>query len=89
MIAEKSLNKANFYYQIFMEKAGNLHDPNIPGYHACVMKNLIIAEKGEMLSVTIMAFYEEQIIGPSLDSKLGYRLFNLLLNQAYWSDRLQ
>lgn len=61
MIEEKRISKACFYYEMFMERAFGKYEPNIPGYHACMMKNLIVAEKGKIVSIEIVAHYEKQL----------------------------
>lgn len=62
MNEEKEIARSCFYYELFMERANGQYERNIPGYHAYVMKNLMIAEKGKNISVEIVAQFEEQLI---------------------------
>ncbi|HET6559776.1 MAG TPA: hypothetical protein VFG54_20790 [Prolixibacteraceae bacterium] len=59
---EKELGKSCFYYEMFMERAYGKYEVNIPGRHFNIMKNLIFAEKGRVISVESVAHFEEQLI---------------------------
>ncbi|MBC8004126.1 MAG: hypothetical protein H7X84_01520 [Verrucomicrobia bacterium] len=61
MIEEKRMSKACFYYEMFMERAYGMYEPNVPGYHACIMRNLITAEKGKIVSIEIVTHFEKQL----------------------------
>lgn len=58
---EKELGKLCFYYEMFMERAYGKYEVNIPGRHFNIMRNLIIAEKGKVISIESVAHFEEQL----------------------------
>lgn len=59
---EKELSKNCFYFEMFMERAYGKYEPIIPGYHFLVMKNLIVAEKAQVISVHTIAHFEKQLV---------------------------
>ncbi|MBC8005845.1 MAG: hypothetical protein H7X84_10260 [Verrucomicrobia bacterium] len=62
MIEEKDLNKLCYYYEMFMERAFGRYELPKPVLQASGMKNLIMAEKGIVISLDSMAHFEEQLI---------------------------
>ncbi|MBC8006317.1 MAG: hypothetical protein H7X84_12650 [Verrucomicrobia bacterium] len=44
-----------------MERAHGTYEPNVPGYHACMMRNLMVAEKGKIISIEIVAHFVKQL----------------------------
>lgn len=62
MIEEKDLNKICYYYEMFMERAFGRYELEKPILQASGMKNLIMAEKGIVISLESVAHFEEQLI---------------------------
>ena len=63
MREESELNRTCYYYEIFMERAFGVYQSSEPGMQASIMQNLIIAEKGRVISVESVAHFQEQLIG--------------------------
>lgn len=59
---EKDLNKICYYYEMFMERAFGRYELEKPILQASGMKNLIMAEKGIVISLESVAHFEEQLI---------------------------
>ena len=62
MIREKELSKTSFYFEMFIERAYNKYEPYSPGFYALMMENLIVAEKGKIISVETITRFEKQLI---------------------------
>ncbi|HET6559254.1 MAG TPA: hypothetical protein VFG54_18165 [Prolixibacteraceae bacterium] len=62
MNKESELNKICIYYEMFMERAYGIYDLPKPALQASAMRNLIIAEKGIVISLDSVAHFEEQLI---------------------------
>lgn len=62
MTEEKKIARSSFYYETFMERANGQYEQNIPGYHAHLMKSLMLAEKARSISLETVAQFEEQLI---------------------------
>lgn len=61
MSKESELSKICLYYQTFMEEAYGTEELQKPALKACAMQNLIIAEKGIVISLDSVAHFEEQL----------------------------
>lgn len=59
---EKDLNKICYYYEMFMERAFGRYELEKPVLQASGMRNLIMAEKGMVISLESVAHFEEQLI---------------------------
>lgn len=62
MSIESELSKICLYYEMFMERAYGTYELSKPALQACAMQNLIIAEKGIIISLDSIAHFEEQLI---------------------------
>lgn len=62
MYKESELNKICLYYEMFMERAYGTYELPKPALQASAMENLIIAEKGIVISLDSVAHFEEQLI---------------------------
>lgn len=62
MSKESELSKICFYYEMFMERAYGTYALPKPALKACAMQNLIMAEKGIVISLDSVAHFEEQLI---------------------------
>lgn len=62
MSIESELSKICLYYEMFMERAYGTYELPKPALQACAMQNLIIAEKGIIISLDSIAHFEEQLI---------------------------
>lgn len=62
MIKESKLTRSCFYYEMFMERAYETYELSKPALQACAMQNLIIAEKGIIISLDSVVHFEEQLI---------------------------
>lgn len=62
MSKESELSKICLYYEMFMERAYGIYELPKPALQASAMRNLIIAEKGVLISQDSIAHFEEQLI---------------------------
>lgn len=62
MSKESEFSKTGLYYEMFMERAYGTYEIPHPALQACAMQNLIIAEKGRIISLDSVAHFEEQLI---------------------------
>lgn len=62
MMEEKQVSKACFYYEMFMERAYGKYEPIIPGFHACEMRSLIVAENAKIILVSTVDHFEKQLL---------------------------
>lgn len=62
MNKESELSKICLYYEMFMERAYGIYELPMPTLQASAMRNLIIAEKGMVISLGSVAHFEEQLI---------------------------
>lgn len=62
MSKESELRKICLHYEMFMERAYGKSELSNPALQASTMQNLIIAEKGIIISLDSVAHFEEQLI---------------------------
>lgn len=59
---DNELNKTSFYFEIFMERANGKNEAFSVGFYTASMINLIVAEKGKVVSIETLIRFERQLI---------------------------